>query len=275
MSPPVSDARVPAVSPASEERIPAVRREDRTTFERLREERDRLLQLAAVGEVLPSVLHELKNPLAAITTAVEVLLEEVPAGHVQDDLHAILSEVRRIKLTLEGIGLVRQGLDGTRATAVDFALMEAFRVLEAQMRRKGIVARCDVPSLPLLPFDASAIRAILFNLVNNSIYACRSGDEISLDARLSEGGRVFEFNVADTGVGMAPEILERCQDLFFTTKPNGSGIGLSLCHTVVSRAGGALRIESKEGGGTRVRVRLPVPVPEPARAAAPVGAGRL
>ncbi len=232
--------------------------QDITGFEKVREERDRLLQLAAVGEVLPSVLHELKNPLAAITTAVEVLLEDIAPGHLQDDLHAVLSEVRRIKLTLEGIGLVSHGLSGTRDNAVDFALMEAFRVLEAQMKRKGIVATCDVPSLPLLPFDAAAIRAILFNLVTNAIHACRPGDAITLQAGLSPGKGDFFLSVADTGCGMPSDVMERCRELFFTTKPNGSGIGLPLCVSVVERAGGQLSIESTVGRGTRVTVRLPI-----------------
>ena len=80
--------------------------QDITAIIGLRKERDRLLQMAAVGQALPTLFHELKNPLAAITTAVEVLVEEVPEGSVQKDLNAILSEVRRMKLGFDGIGSV-------------------------------------------------------------------------------------------------------------------------------------------------------------------------
>ena len=104
---------------------------DITHTETLRAERDRLVRLAAVGEVLPSILHELKNPLAAVSTTVEVLLEEVGEGPVQEQLHAVLSEVRRMKLTFEGIGLGNQGLRSARYCPVDFAVIEAFRVLAA------------------------------------------------------------------------------------------------------------------------------------------------
>lgn len=235
--------------------------QDITGFERLRDERDRLLQLAAVGEVLPGILHELKNPMAAITTAVEVLIEEVPEGYVQTELHAILSEVRRMKLAFEGIGLLDLTMCTRKATAIDFAIEEAFRVLEAQMKRNRIVSRCDIQPLPLLYLDPAAIRAIVFNLVNNAIHACKAGDEISVEASLVDHDRVFKIIIRDTGIGMNQETLRRCRELFFTSKPNGSGMGLALCETVVKRAQGKLLIESREGIGTQVTVLLPVPVP--------------
>jgi signal transduction histidine kinase len=239
--------------------------QDLTGYDALRRERDRLLQLATVGEVLPAILHELKNPLAAVTTAVEVLLEEVEEGHVQTELHAILTEVRRMKLSFDGIGLINHGLRGERHAAIDYALIEAFRILEPQMRTKGIDCRCDVPALPLLAFDPAVLRAVLFNLLTNSIYACPRGSSVQVEARLRPPGPLFELSVADTGTGMPPDVLARCRELFFTTKPNGSGIGLALCESVVTGAGGRMEIESAEGRGTTVRVSIPVsPTPQPA-----------
>ena len=224
----------------------------------LRAERDRLIRLAAVGEVLPSILHELKNPLAAVTTTVEVLLEEVGEGPVQDQLHAVLSEVRRMKLTFEGIGLGNQGLRSTRYCPVDFAVIEAFRVLAAPARNKGIETRTEVPALPTLPFNDAVVRAIVFNLVTNSIHACREGDSITVGARLSPLGKDLVLTVADTGCGMTPEVLARCRELFFTTRSNGSGIGLALCQTVIEKIGGELAIRSEEGRGTIVTATMPI-----------------
>ena len=231
---------------------------DLTHTETLRAERDRLVRLAAVGEVLPSILHELKNPLAAVSTTVEVLLEEVGEGPVQEQLHAVLSEVRRMKLTFEGIGLANQGLRSSRYSAVDFAIIEAFRVLAAPARSKGIETRTEVPPLPTLPFNDAVIRAIVFNLVTNAIHACREGDGITVAARLTARGRDLVLTVADTGRGMTPEVLSRCKELFFTTRPNGSGIGLALCQSVIEKAGGELAIQSEEGRGTVVTATLPI-----------------
>lgn len=231
--------------------------QDITSFRRIRQERDRLLQLAVVSEIMPSVLHELKNPLAAAATALELALEDAAPGALQSDLHAILGELRRALLTLDGVGLMRPSLVQVRHAAVDLALSETFRILESQMRQKRIVGRCLVPALPLLPLDPSVVRALAFNLLNNAIQSCRAGDSIELSARLRSDGALL-FTVADTGPGMAPEVLARCRELFFTTKPNGTGLGLALCHNVTRSVGGHLDIRSDPEVGTVVTVVLPV-----------------
>lgn len=230
--------------------------QDITNVEKLREERNKLLRLAAVGETLPGVLHEIKNPLAAITTEVEVLLEEVPEGHVRRELTAILGEVRRIKLALEGIGLFQTTPHTTRRSAVDRALREAFLVIEPQLKAKGIRGMLRVRDLPTLPLDSAVVRAFFFNLMTNAIHACDADDQIVVSARVD--GDTFELEVSDSGCGMTPEVLARCRELFFTTKSNGSGIGLALCASVTESAGGKLQIDSRVGAGTTVTVRLPV-----------------
>lgn len=249
--------------------------QDITPLERLRQERDRLLQLAAVGETLPAVLHEIKNPLAAVTTAVEVLLEELEEGHARRELRAVLGEVRRMKLALEGVGLFRNDLRAPRLAVVDNALREAWLVVEPQLRAKGVQGELRVAALPPMPLDATVMRAFLFNLVTNALHACESGDRITVSAARLEDGGVLELAVEDTGCGMTPEVLARCRELFFTTKSNGSGIGLALCHGVVTRAGGSLEIDSEPGRGTRVALRIPVGgAPGPgARAAQVTGPG--
>ena len=102
------------------------------------------------------------------------------------------------------------------------------------------------------------IRAIVFNLVTNSIYACREGDSITVAARLTRLGKDLVLTVADTGSGMTPEVLSRCKELFFTTRPNGSGIGLALCQSVIEKIGGDLSIRSEVGRGTVVTATLPI-----------------
>jgi hypothetical protein len=109
-----------------------------TGFQKLRSERDRLMQLAAVGDVLPSVLHELKNPLAAVRTAVEVLIEDHPNGELAEQLHAVLNEIRRMGLVLDGVGRMKHELPSTRHFAIDQAVREAFAVLVPQAQGRGI-----------------------------------------------------------------------------------------------------------------------------------------
>lgn len=222
----------------------------------LRRERDRLLQLAAVGEVLPSVLHELRNPLAAITNMLEVLVEEAPEGPLQLDLHGVLAEVRRISLGLQGIGGLGRSVRGNRSEAIDEAISEAVRVLQPTAARKGVELIDGVSTLPLLGLDRAVIKGIVFNLVRNAIDACNTGDRIRAEASLVGGW--FELRVIDTGKGMSKEVIERCSEIFFTTKDSGSGIGLAICRQAAERAGGALLIDSELGRGTTVTVRVPL-----------------
>lgn len=221
---------------------------------KLRAERDRLLQLAVVGEVLPSLLHELRNPVAAVMAMVEVLVEDA-SGSLQTDLHAVLGELRRVSLGLQGIGGLGHSVRGERYEAIDEALREACRVLETTAASKGITLTVEIPFLPLLRLDRSVVRGVLFNLLRNAIDACGKGHGITVRAQLQEGSLSLE--VQDDGPGMEPEVLARATELFFTTKERGSGLGLAICREAVERAGGTLHIDSHPGAGTRVSLRVP------------------
>lgn len=232
--------------------------QDLARWQRLRDERDRLMRLAMVGEALPTILHELKNPLAALIAAGEILIEDTAPGAVQDQLHAILGEARRLRLGLDGIGSVGRALASPRYQVIDQACREAFKVLELRANRAGIATRCDVRDLPLLPLEAAVVRAMVFNLVNNAIHACTPGAAINLHARLVDDGRWFELTVVDTGAGMSHDVLVRCTELFYSTKRNGSGIGLAVVRQAVVDAGGKLDVESVPGFGTGITARIPV-----------------
>ena len=228
---------------------------------RLREERDRLMQVATVGSALPALLHELKNPLASVTTTVEVLLEEVDPGHVQTQLHAVLSELRRLRLSIDGVGAVGQGLRTSRDEVVDMACREAYAIMATRAERAGVVCRAHVDDMPLLPLDPSVVRAIVYNLLSNAIQACGKGDAVNLYVHLTDDRRQLELVVVDDGPGMTAEVLEHCTELFYTTRRNGSGIGLALVRGAVDEVGGELRIESVPGFGTCVTVLVPVAPP--------------
>ncbi len=230
----------------------------------LREERDRLLQLAAVGNVLPAILHEIKNPLASIRSTVELLVEENSNLPFSRELYAVLNEIRRITITMDGVGRLQQDLRSSRFHPVDQACIDALEVLHSQAGERGITLSHHVPALPLLPLDPSGFRALVYNLLTNAIQACRRGDSITMSVGME--GSVLSLGIEDTGRGMTPEVLARCQELFFTTKSNGTGIGLALCKTLVESTGGTLHVDSTPGEGTRIDIRVPLnlnPTPTP------------
>ena len=227
---------------------------------RLRAERDRLRQLTTVDEVLPTVLHELRNPLAAITSAVEVLIDEHPP---EDDpelgptLSVILAELRRMGLVLQGIGAAGRCLRGDRPAALDQAAEEVVRIMAGRANQSGVTIARDIQALPPVPIDAVVFKAILFNLLNNALYACKPQGRIEVRLRLLPGPSLL-LQVTDDGEGMPASVLAACTRPFFTTRANGSGLGLALCREAVEQAGGSLAIDSAPGRGTVVQISLPL-----------------
>ena len=222
----------------------------------LQEERDRLLKLAGVGSVLPTILHGLKNPLASITVAVELLCEEELAPELHEQLLAVLAEIRRMRLALEGVTAIGQDLHGGGFHAIDQTVREAVAILSARAEASGVHLRADVEAFAPLPFEPAVVSAIVFNLTVNALQACSPGDTIRLHT--SCDGTTFELTVADTGRGMPEQVYRRCTELFYTTRRTGSGIGLALCRQLAERAGGQLEILSVPGFGTAITLRAPV-----------------
>lgn len=215
------------------------------------------MQLASLHDLIPTLLHELKNPLASIQAMVEVMIEDSEDDDLRRSLHEILINLRRLKLGFEGLGSFGRGLRSSRAQAVDFAVKETCHVLKASFDDRGVALHYEIGPAPLLPIDSGAIRAIMYNLLSNALKACQSGDQVSVMLKHNASGSLLTIVVQDSGCGMPPADLERCTDLFFTTRSNGSGIGLALCKRAIDEFGGKLEIASEVGKGTRVLIQLP------------------
>lgn len=232
---------------------------DVSSISEARSQREQGVRLQTLSEVMPTLLHELRNPLAAMTSAVELLIEETRPGDLRSELESILIEGRRMDLGFQGIGMVGRTLRGARRQAVAPAVHEVVRVMRAPASRAGVILRLDCERMPRLMLNAAVVRAMLYNLINNAITACRRGDEIRVTAGLLESDSIFSMSVHDTGVGMSEGVLARCTELFFTTRSHGSGLGLSMCRWAVEEAGGLCTVLSTAGRGTRIVIEVPLP----------------
>ncbi len=105
--------------------------------------------------------------------------------------------------------------------------------------------------------DREKLGQVFLNLVQNAIYAVSGKGRISLESRWVEPENMVEVSVIDNGTGIPEECREKIFDPFFTTKDGGTGLGLSVCHSIVARHHGEIRVEPVEKGGTRMAVRLP------------------
>jgi two-component system sensor histidine kinase HydH len=230
--------------------------QDVTHLERLREERDQDMLVRSVARLLPTIAHEVKNPLASIQSVVEVLLSDLRDPQCQRDLESILNEVTRLRLLIDRMGLVDQRLC-TGADEVDLVptIQRSLHLARHRAEHLGVELDYTGAAQVRASIHPDLLLSILHNLLNNSLDACRSGDIITIYmARVRDK---FELTVRDSGEGMTTETLRHAADLFFTTKGSGSGIGLALIREMVERSGGTLKILSEQGEGTEVTIVTP------------------
>ena len=215
-------------------------------------------QLASLGQLAAGLTHEIKNPLAGVAAAVELLRDEGD-GSLREVHDQILSELRRVNATVDG--LLRLGKpQPPQRTEVDLARVarEVTSLFAARLRRQGVTLETNIAEhVPTLQLDASLMVQLLMNLLTNSMQATERGGTINvLVAPFPRHDGVI-VSVADTGRGIAPEHLDRIFDPFFTTKEEGTGLGLPICRQIVEQHGGTMEIDSEIGTGTRVTLLLP------------------
>jgi two-component system, LuxR family, sensor kinase FixL len=228
-------------------------------------------RLAAVGELTASVAHELNNAFGTVTLRVEGLLAKTPAGDPRRPaLEVVDEEVERMA------GLVANLLEFARAGRGQVSTVdvcdEVIRTVELTdhhlSRRRVTVVPEFTRELPHIQADRQQLRQVLLNLFTNAADAMPDGGQLTVRAgplELPDGRPGVAIEVADTGAGIAPDVLPRVTEAFFTTKEDdkGTGLGLTVCKRIVDGHGGTLGIESRLGAGTTVRITLPVR-PQPA-----------
>jgi signal transduction histidine kinase len=214
------------------------------------------------------VAHELKNPLAGLRLYARHL--EARLGKNGDADGAGLAQ--KITSTVDHLATVVQEITAFGRppglhrvpTAVHTLLDECLAFAQARCETPGVeVVRVYDPTCPDALLDARELRKAFLNLVLNGLEALTTGGRLTVTtAHATETGTVV-VTIEDTGAGMSEETLSRMFDLFFTTKPQGTGLGMALARSVIDLHAGTLAITSAPGKGTRVTVRLPV---EPAGA---------
>lgn len=218
-------------------------------------------KLTALGRLTSGVAHEVKNPLNAMMIHLEIVKEklDVPPEQVKQSLEVIGSEIRRLDRVVQGfLKFIRPEELSLKLLDVNALLKDVVALLETEWQKDGIRFAFQFdPILPLMAADEELLRQAFLNILLNACQAMPTGGTVAISTE-QEGGEIVRVSIADTGVGIPPEDIDKIFHLYYTTKPGGSGIGLSLVYRVAQMHDGSIEVSSKVGRGTTMVVRLPV-----------------
>ncbi len=218
-------------------------------------------RLAAIGRVAANIAHEIRNPLAALSGAIEQLTRELPLDETREQLmQIVLRESNRLnQIISEFLEYARPAPLRTEGVNLAELLDEVVLLLERDpLSAKVKIIRQYAPELPAR-VDAHQLRQALWNLCLNAVQAMPDGGELAIGARILNGtGPRVEVWVSDTGQGIGSEDLPHIFEPFFSTKPDGSGLGLAVVHRVVQDHGGEVDVRSTTGAGATFTLSLPL-----------------
>ena len=242
---------------------------DLTHRKELEEDLKRSDRLAQLGTLAAGLAHEVKNPLGGIRGAAQLLKREVASNAaLAQYADIVVREVDRVNL------LIEQLLDLTRPTTLHLDPLNIHELLEeVLLLEREAVADWDVtvkkifdPSLPPIMGDRAQLTQVFLNLIKNAFQAMNGKGRLTITTRMEtdfhireQGKKRNQFiwvDVEDNGPGIREEDIEHIFSPFFTTKNNGSGLGLAVCHRIVNEHGGLIRVESREGEGATFKVSL-------------------
>ncbi|MEE4608122.1 MAG: ATP-binding protein [Desulfobacteraceae bacterium] len=252
-------------------------------------------KMRAIGTLAGGIAHDFNNILAAILGYTEMAMMDIETA---SPVHRRLGNV--LKACDRARDLVQQILTFSRQNDAEIRPLAPLPILKETVKllRSGLPSTIEIESrlpsqLPMVLADPANLHQVVMNLCTNAREAMiETGGRLTVAAEVIEltkrdrrlapellPGHYLELKVADTGVGIAPEVLDRVFDPYFTTqtRKNGAGLGLAVVHGIVHRHGGSIHIDSTLGRGTTVTVRLPVADTEKAPAAigkGPVKGGR-
>jgi signal transduction histidine kinase len=237
-------------------------------------------RMASAGMLASGVAHEINNPLAIVssnldfvTTLLKKPAAEIDLRELDGPLQDAREAVDRIRRIVCDVKLFARPQDDERAAVDVRAVVESsIRMAGNEIRHRAHLVEIH-GDIPLVDSNDARLGQILLNLLVNAAQAMPDGrasaNEIRVTTKMADSADHVVIEISDTGMGIPKEILPRIFDPFFTTKAVGvgTGLGLALCHRMVTDLGGEITVESEVGKGTRFRVTLPIAISKPQKVA--------
>ncbi len=236
---------------------------EETTDKRKREARLRRAEsLASLTTLAAGVAHEIKNPLGSISIHVQLIRKSLK-GREQPALARYLDivneEIERLNRIVVDFLFAVRPMDITPINDdVNSLVLELAEFMKVEAEQSGVALEVSVDGLvPIIPVDKRYMKQALLNLVKNALGAMPDGGSLRLATELA--GDEVRLSVTDSGTGIAEDKLGKIFEPYFTTKENGTGLGLTLAYKIVKEHGGDITVRSKPGQGSVFTITLPVP----------------
>lgn len=232
---------------------------DAREAQRVREEE----HAALIGTLASGLAHEIRNPLGTLSMNLQLLQEDwadpVSEREVKSarKIGVLLKEVRHLETILNDfLRFAAKPRLKLERVALNKVIEDLLEFIAPQTARSGVkVSRRLSPAAPPVPADAERIRQCLLNLLLNALQAMPEGGE--LEVTTEPGPAVCRVRVRDTGVGIPPDHIDQIFNLYFSTKPAGTGLGLPMARKIVEEHGGTITVDSEPGKGTVFTIDLP------------------
>ena len=232
---------------------------DASTRARLEDQLDITAKLAALGRVTSGMAHEVKNPLNAMVLQLELLKSKLPdqGEQVKPQLEILGTEIRRLDRVVKTFLDFNRPVE-LRPTEIDIEALvrDVLTLAEPQAIENKVRLRFEPQDgLPRLRLDRDLMKQALLNLVLNGCQAMPAGGELSVVPRAFPNR--LELEIADQGVGIPQEARSKIFSLYFTTRPEGSGVGLAVVYRIIQLHNGSIEFTSEVNRGTTFRISLP------------------
>ncbi|MCD6506144.1 PAS domain-containing protein [Candidatus Poribacteria bacterium] len=221
--------------------------------------------LAALGRITASLAHEIKNPLSGISINLELLEETLHdeklenGEEVREYIKVIAGEIKRLEDLVKNLSrFVKPPTMRLETLDLNDVLNRVLNLVKIEARDQGIEIVRRFGRIPPTLGDMAQLQQAFLNLIINAIEAMPQGGKLTVTTRWDEPHNLIKASISDTGVGMHPEEQDRVFEFYYTTKENGTGMGLPIALKIIKDHGGDIDLESQVGVGTTFTVILPV-----------------
>lgn len=234
--------------------------QDVTDYKKMDKEMQRLDRLSLISQMASGLAHEIRNPLTVIKGYLQFLRKKTPE-EMNEQFDLVLTELVHVeKIITDFLTLATNKNTSKTEKNINEIIEEVYPLLFAHAVQRGIEIELNLQEIPALPVDEKEIKQLILNLCLNSIEAITdSGGKILIET--IKTADYVQLRVKDNGSGIPSEHVDKIFDPFYTTKTSGTGLGLSVCSSIVHRHCGAMELESAVGHGTQFIVKIPTSAP--------------